>query len=47
MHDPDTFTDTIERVNVNEISVEEFIDRYERGSRPCIITGVTENWPGN
>lgn len=44
--DPETFTDTIERVNVNEISVEEFIERYEKGSRPCIITGVTDTWRG-
>ena len=47
VHDPETFTDTIERVNVNDLTVEEFIERYERGNRPCIITGVTETWPGN
>lgn len=41
------FTDTIERVNVNDLTVEEFIERYEKGSRPCIITGVTDNWAGN
>ena len=47
MHDPETFTDTIERVNVNDLTVEEFLERYERGNRPCIITGVAETWPGN
>lgn len=46
VHDPATFTDTIERVNVNDLTVEEFYDRYERGNRPVIITGVTEEWAG-
>lgn len=40
-----TFKDTIERINVDDISVEEFLDRYERGSRPVIIQGVTAQWP--
>mmetsp|Transcript_25482 Transcript_25482/g.34045 ORF Transcript_25482/g.34045 Transcript_25482/m.34045 type:complete len:217 (+) Transcript_25482:481-1131(+) len=47
VNDPANFRDTIERVNVNDITVEEFIERYERGSKPCIITGVTETWTGN
>jgi hypothetical protein len=46
VHDPANFTDTIERINVNELTVEEFYERYEKGSRPCIITGVTDNWRG-
>ena len=46
VQDPAKFTDTIERVNVNELTVEEFIERYEKGSRPCIITGVTDTWKG-
>lgn len=40
------FTDTIERIHVDDITVEEFIEKYERASRPCIIQGVTENWIG-
>ena len=40
-----TFRDTIERVNVDEVSMEEFLERYERGSKPVIITGVAERWP--
>lgn len=47
VHDPDTFTDTIERININDLTVEEFIERYEKGNRPCIITGVTETWRGS
>ena len=47
VHDPATFTDTIERVNVNDLTVEEFIERFEKGNRPCIITGVTEEWTGD
>ena len=46
MKDPETFTDTIERVHVNDYTVEEFIEKYERGHRPCIIQGVTDTWPG-
>lgn len=46
VHDPKTFTDTIERVHVNDFTVEEFIEKYERGHRPCIIQGVTDTWPG-
>ena len=46
IHDPETFTDNIERVNVDDITVEEFIEKYEKASKPCIITGVTDTWPG-
>lgn len=46
VHDPAVFTDTIERIHVNDITVEEFIERYERKSRPVIIKGVTDSWPG-
>lgn len=41
--DPD-FRDTIERVHVNDFTVEEFLEKYEKGSRPVIIQGVTHNW---
>ena len=37
--------DNIERVNINEITAQQFIDKYEKGSRPCIITGVADSWP--
>ena len=47
VEDPAVFTDTIERIHVNDISVEEFIERYERKSRPVIIQGVTDSWLGN
>ena len=45
--DPATFTDTIERISINDLTVDEFIERYEKGNRPCIITGVTDNWRGS
>ncbi len=44
--DPETFTDTIERVNINDISVEDFLEKYEKGSRPVILTGVSDTWRG-
>ena len=42
----DGFEDTIERVNYNELSEKEFLQRYEFGSKPVIIKGVADNWPG-
>ena len=47
VNDPTVFTDTIERIHINDLTVEEFIERYERGSRPVIIQGVAETWAGN
>ena len=41
----DTFPDNIERIHIDNISVQEFIEKYERGSRPVIIQGVAEGWP--
>lgn len=42
--DPE-FRDTIERVHVDSVTMAEFLERYERGSKPVIITGVAERWP--
>lgn len=39
------FKDTIERIEVDQVSMEEFHERYERGSRPVIIRGIAERWP--
>lgn len=43
--DVSTLIDSIERVHVDKITVEEFIQKYEKGSMPVIITGVAEGWP--
>ena len=43
--DVSTLIDSIERVHVDKITVEEFIQKYEKGSLPVIITGVAEGWP--
>ena len=40
-----SFKDTIERVHVDDLTFEEFIERYEKGSRPVIIKGVVDKWP--
>lgn len=42
--DPD-FRDTIERIHVDDYSFEEFIEKYEKGSKPVIIQGVVDQWP--
>ena len=43
---PHGFTDNIERVNYNELSEDEFLRRFEFGSRPVIIQGVADDWKG-
>jgi len=36
--------DTLERIKVEDVSTEEFIDRYEAPYKPVAIQGVTDNW---
>jgi len=36
--------DNIERISYDEVSEEEFAERFERVNKPCIITGVTQDW---
>ena len=36
--------DTLERINQDEVSEEEFIKKYEMPYRPVVIKGVTEKW---
>jgi len=39
--------DTVERIDVNEVSIEEFIERYEKPYKPVVITGVQKTWNAN
>ena len=41
------FVDNIERIHVDELTVEQFIERYEVGYKPVIIRGVTKEWKAN
>lgn len=36
--------DTIDRISAAEVTIEEFIKRYEAPGIPVIITDVTDNW---
>jgi hypothetical protein len=36
--------DTLERIDYDKVSREEFIERYEEKSLPVIIRGVMEGW---
>jgi hypothetical protein len=38
------FRDTIERINVDDYTFEQFVEKYEKGSRPVIIKGVVDQW---
>lgn len=38
------FEDNVERINVDEVSPEQFIERYERIYKPVVIEGVQNGW---
>ena len=44
---PDGIGDDIERISAKEVSVEEFIERFERPCRPCLITDAMDGWTAN
>ncbi|XP_045774329.1 bifunctional arginine demethylase and lysyl-hydroxylase PSR [Maniola jurtina] len=39
--------DNVDRINVNEFSPEEFIEKYEKIYKPVVITHVQTNWRAN
>ncbi|XP_026463544.1 bifunctional arginine demethylase and lysyl-hydroxylase PSR isoform X2 [Ctenocephalides felis] len=41
------FTDNVERISENEVSPQEFIDKYEKIYKPVVITGCQEHWRAN
>lgn len=41
---PTNVVDNVERINANEVSVEEFVEKYERISKPVVITNLTKDW---
>eukprot|EP01016_Furgasonia_blochmanni_P037880 TRINITY_DN4509_c0_g1_i7.p1 TRINITY_DN4509_c0_g1~~TRINITY_DN4509_c0_g1_i7.p1 ORF type:complete len:191 (+),score=29.82 TRINITY_DN4509_c0_g1_i7:68-574(+) len=36
--------DQIDRINADDVSCEEFIEKYERIGKPCVIKGITKTW---
>ena len=42
---PEGFKDEIERIRIDEVTVEEFIEKYEKASRPVIVQGIADSWP--
>lgn len=42
---PEGLEDGLPRVDAREVTFEEFADRFERPGRPCVITGLTDDWP--
>ncbi|KAK8386147.1 hypothetical protein O3P69_010696 [Scylla paramamosain] len=40
----DKVKDTAERIHVDEVSVEEFIERYEKTYKPVVVRGITDAW---
>lgn len=37
--------DNIQRVHIDKITPDEFIEKFERGSRPVLIEGAADDWP--
>jgi len=42
---PSDFKDNIDRVHIDDITAEQFYERYEKGSKPVILLGLTDKWP--
>ena len=40
----DSVVDTVERINEAEVSLGDFITRFEKPYIPVVITGVTHAW---
>jgi histone arginine demethylase JMJD6 len=40
----DNIVDTVERIHVKEVSVQEFIDKFEAPYKPVVILGSQEEW---
>lgn len=37
-------TMNVERVHIDDLSVEDFMEKYEKPSKPVILQGCTQNW---
>ncbi|VDN22678.1 unnamed protein product [Gongylonema pulchrum] len=37
--------DNIERIDASHLSVDEFVEKYEKRGIPVVLTGLTESWP--
>lgn len=40
----DSVHDNVERININEVSHEQFVEKYEKLYKPVVITGACDNW---
>ncbi|MCL4130174.1 UNVERIFIED_CONTAM: hypothetical protein GTU68_008868, partial [Idotea baltica] len=43
----DIVKDGVDRIDVGEVSVQEFIEKYEKPYLPVVIRGVTNHWKAN
>lgn len=41
---PSSVNDMVARINVNDYSVTEFVEKFEKIYSPVVITGVTDTW---
>lgn len=42
----DLTTDNCERISVDKVSPEEFIEKYEKLYKPVVITDICKDWKG-
>lgn len=38
---------SVARIHVDDVGLEEFIEKYEKPYVPCVIQGATDNWQAN
>ena len=41
---PASVRDNVPRIHTDDVSLEEFVDKYERPYRPVVIVGATNGW---
>lgn len=40
----DSVKDNVERIFINEVSLEDFVERFEKPYKPVVILGVQNTW---
>jgi len=41
---PGLVNDNVERIDINQISQDQFVEKYEKLYKPVVIKGATDNW---
>ncbi|KAI1306512.1 Bifunctional arginine demethylase and lysyl-hydroxylase JMJD6 [Halotydeus destructor] len=41
---PESYPDNVERIDVTKVSLEQFVEKFEKIYKPVVITGITDSW---